>query len=109
MLPVSITGIVLLTKAARPHSLASAAAKKIADKLTGITVTIKTAAGENDKLFGAVTNNDIAMQLSKAGFEIERRDIHIEEPIKVLGQYRVKVKIASGVETEVKVNVERDS
>jgi large subunit ribosomal protein L9 len=87
---------------------ATVAAKKVADKLAGQTVTLRVQAGENDKLFGSVTNNDIANELTKAGFSVERRDIHIEEPIKVLGQYRVKVKIASGVESEVKVNVERE-
>jgi large subunit ribosomal protein L9 len=87
---------------------AVAGAKKIAEKLSGFTVTIKAQAGENDKLFGSVTNNDIAQELTKGGFKVERRDIHIEEPIKVLGQYRVKIKIISGVESEVKVNVERE-
>ena len=82
---------------------AVAGAKKIADKISGYTVTIKSQAGENDKLFGSVTNSDIARELDKAGFKVERRDIHIEEPIKVLGQYRVKVKITTGVEAEVKV------
>jgi large subunit ribosomal protein L9 len=88
---------------------AVAGAKKIADKIAGFTVTIKSQAGENDKLFGSVTNADIARELDKAGFKVERRDIHIEEPIKVLGQYRVKVKITTGVEAEVKVNVEREA
>jgi large subunit ribosomal protein L9 len=85
------------------------AAKKIADKVAGLTITIKSQAGENDKLFGSVTNNDIALELAKAGYKVERRDVHIEEPIKVLGQYRVKVKITTGVEAEVKVNVEREA
>ena len=86
---------------------AQVAAKKTAEKLSGITLTIKAQAGENDKLFGAVTNNDIANALVKMGHTVDRRDIEIEEPIKLLGQYRVKVKIVSGVEAEVKVNVER--
>lgn len=99
----------LKTVAEAKKKKASAVAKKMADKIAGVTVTIKLAAGENDKLFGSVTNSDIAKELDKAGFPVERRDIHIEEPIKVLGQYRVKVKIATGVEAEVKVNVERES
>ena len=84
------------------------AAKKVAEKLAAHTVTIKTQAGEHDKLFGSVTNADIAVQLVKAGFAIEKRDIHIAEPIKILGQHRVQIKIATGVETEIKVNVERE-
>jgi large subunit ribosomal protein L9 len=88
---------------------AVAGAKKIAEKISGFTVTVKSQAGENDKLFGSVTNADIARELEKAGFKVERRDITIEEPIKVLGQYRVKVRITTGVDAEVKVNVEREA
>lgn len=83
------------------------AAKGVADKLSAFTVTLKAQAGEGDKLFGSVTSNDIATELKKGGFAVEKRDIHIEEPIKVLGQHRVKVKVTTGVETEIKVNVER--
>jgi large subunit ribosomal protein L9 len=84
------------------------AAKKTAEKMSGVTLTLKTQAGENDKLFGSITTADIANQLNKAGFLVEKREVTIEEPIKLLGQYRVKVKIAAGVEAEVKVNVERE-
>src|ERR1700733_12689452 len=68
---------------------AVSAAKKVADLIAKHTVTLKAQAGEGDRLFGSITNNDIAQNLVKAGFSVERRDIHIEEPIKVLGQYRV--------------------
>jgi large subunit ribosomal protein L9 len=88
---------------------ATAAAKKVAEKLTGISVTLKAQAGESDKLFGSITTHDIANELGKQGFNVDRRDIVVEEAIKVLGQHRVKVKIATGVEAEVKVNVERES
>jgi large subunit ribosomal protein L9 len=87
---------------------AVSAAKIIAEKMSGHTVTLKAQAGEGDKLFGSITNNDISLNLTKAGFIVERRDITIEEPIKVLGQYRVKVRVAQGVDAEVKVNVERE-
>ena len=88
---------------------AQAQSKALADKISGLTVTLKVAAGDNDKLFGSVTNSDIANELNKLGVVVDRREIVIEEPIKVLGQYRVKVKVATGVEAEVKVNVERGS
>jgi large subunit ribosomal protein L9 len=84
------------------------AAKKTAEKLSACTVTLKSQAGENDKLFGSITNADIAAELIKAGFSVEKRDIHLTEPIKVLGQHRVQVKVMSGVEAEIKVNVERE-
>jgi large subunit ribosomal protein L9 len=82
-------------------------AKKISEKLAGVTLTLKAQAGDGDKLFGTITNSDISQELAKAGFTVERRDIVISEPIKALGQYQVKVKIAATVEAEVKVNVER--
>ena len=84
------------------------AAKGIADKLSAITVSLKAQAGEGDKLFGSITSSDISMELKKAGFAVEKRDITISEPIKILGQHRVTVKVATGVETEIKVNVERE-
>ncbi|MBK9293719.1 MAG: 50S ribosomal protein L9 [Oligoflexia bacterium] len=87
---------------------AVAAAQKTAEKLTNLTVKIKAQAGENDKLFGSVTSADIAVELTKAGYSVEKRDIQIEEPIRELGQHKVKVKIASGVEAVIKVNVERE-
>lgn len=87
---------------------AVAAAKGVADKLAAFTVTIKAQAGEGDKLFGSVTAQDISAELKKGGFVIEKRDVQIEEPIKQLGQHRVKVKVATGVEAEIKVNVERE-
>ena len=83
-------------------------AKKVAERIASHTVTLKAQAGESDKLFGSITSSDIANELKKAGFAVEKRDIHIEEQIKVLGQHRVKVKIATGVEAEIKVNVERE-
>lgn len=88
---------------------AQVVAKKVADKLSGVTLTIKMQAGENDKLFGSVTTSDVSQHLLKLGHNVDRRDVVIEEPIKMLGQYRVKIKIASGVESELKVNVERGS
>ncbi len=98
----------LQTMADAKKKKATASAQKTADKMGAHTVMLKVQAGENDKLFGSVTNQDIANELTKAGFTVDKRDIEIAEPIKVLGQHRVKVKIATGVETEIKVNVERE-
>ncbi len=84
------------------------AAQDVAAKLSGLTVKIKATAGENDKLFGAVTNTDIAKEISAQGFAVDKRDVILEEPIKQLGQFRVLVKVAQGVEAQVKVAVERE-
>ena len=76
-------------------------------KLQGVNITIKSAAGETDKLFGAVTNNDISNELEAAGFMIDRRDILLEEPIRMLGQHKATVKLGDGLEAELTVAVER--
>lgn len=76
-------------------------------KLQGVNLTIKASAGETDKLFGAVTNNDISNELEKAGFSIDRRDIVLDEPIKMLGQHKAVVRLGEGLEAELTVAVER--
>lgn len=86
---------------------AVAAAEQVAEQIKKASVVIKSQAGEGDKLFGSVTNQDIAKELANQGHVIDRRDIVIDEPIKQLGQYRVKVKVISGIEAELTVNVER--
>lgn len=70
-------------------------------------ITIPMQVGEEDKLFGSVTKEMIADQLAEKGFSIDRRKIEIDEPIKVLGIYTVKVKLHTDVIAKVKVWVVR--
>ncbi|MBK9324695.1 MAG: 50S ribosomal protein L9 [Bdellovibrionaceae bacterium] len=77
------------------------------NKVSGLTVTFKLAAGDSDKLFGTVTTTDISKELSKAGHSIDRRDIHLDEPIKLLGQYKAFVRMGDGLEAKIMINVER--
>ena len=70
-------------------------------------ITIPMQVGEEDKLFGSVTKEMIADQLAEKGFTIDRRKIEIDEPIKVLGIYTVKVKLHTDVIAKVKVWVVR--
>lgn len=76
-------------------------------KIQGVTIAIKASAGEADKLFGAVTNHDISNELEKLGFSIDRRDILLEEPIKMLGQHKATVRLGDGLDAELSVSVER--
>lgn len=76
-------------------------------KITGTTVTFKLAAGETDKLFGTVTNSDISKELQKAGFSVDRRDIHLEEPIKMIGQHKATIRYGEGLEAKIQINVEK--
>ena len=86
---------------------AMAERQEILNKINGKTVVFKLAAGETDKLFGTVTTNDISKELQKMGHSIDRRDIHLEEPIKVLGQHKAMVKYAEGMEAKIQISVER--
>ena len=77
------------------------------NKIKGTTVTFKLNAGEGDKLFGTVTTNDISKQLEKAGHSVDRRDIHLEEPIKVLGTHKAVIRYGDNLEAAIQVSVER--
>jgi len=80
-----------------------AAMAEVAKKLEGVTVELKMRAGEEDKLFGSVTTAMIADQLREQGHDIDRKLIHLEEPIKTLGIFMVPVRLASGIEAQIKV------
>lgn len=79
-----------------------------ADKLSALTLNLKAKAGEEDKLFGSVTAMDIADALKAQGFEVDKKRIVIEEPIKRLGTHAVSVKVAKDVSATVKVEVEAE-
>lgn len=81
--------------------------QELLNKIKGTTVAFKLNAGENDKLFGTVTTSDISKGLEKLGFSIDRKDIHLEEPIKVLGTHKAVIRYAEGVEAPIQVAVER--
>ena len=75
----------------------------LASRLKDVSLTIAKQVGEEDKLFGSVTNRDIEDALKKEGFSIDRRNIVLEKPIKNLGVYNVDVKLHTDITTQVKV------
>lgn len=77
----------------------------VASALGNVTVQITMRAGENEKLYGSVTSLHIAEKLAEIGHEIDKRHIKLAEPIKALGIYSVPVRLASGIEPEIKVHV----
>lgn len=81
--------------------------QELVKKIQGLTVVVKSSAGENEKLFGTVTNNDLSNELEKLGYSIDRRDIHIEEPIRMLGSHKATIKLGDGAEAELAISVER--
>ena len=71
--------------------------------IDGISVTIPMRAGDNDKLYGSVTNRDIAEALTQHGVTVERKHIQLERALTELGIYKIRIKLASGVDAHVKV------
>ena len=79
--------------------------KELVNKLKSTEVTIEVQVGDEDRLFGSVTSQDIHKALIEKGIEIDRHSIELEEPIKALGIFGVNVKVAKGLLQEIKVYV----
>ncbi len=80
-----------------------AALTAVADKMRDITLSFQMRAGDEDKIFGSVTTAMIAEQLKEEGFDVTRKQVILEEPIKSLGIFSVNVRLLSGIESSVKV------
>ena len=83
-------------------------AQDLAKLVNGVSVTISQKAGENDQLFGSVTSKDVADALAGKGFNIDRRKVQLDEPIKQLGEYKVPVRLHKEVTAEVTVVVTKE-
>ena len=78
----------------------------IAAKLNGIEVTLKARSGKDGKLFGSITNKEIAEEIkTQFGYDVDRRKILLDEPIKALGVYKVKVQMLANIAAELNLNV----
>ena len=95
--------------AAEKKAEEKAAAKKQAEKIGKLTVTIKTKAGDGGKIFGSITSKDIAEGLkSQHGIEVDKKKIQLSSPIKQTGEMSVDIKLYSEVSAELKVKVEAE-
>jgi large subunit ribosomal protein L9 len=92
----------------RKRQAQRAQSEDLVKKLADFSVTISRKVGENDKLFGSVSSQDIAEALKHGGFVVEKRAIHIEHPIKALGVHPVTVKLEAEVSATVKVWVVKE-
>ncbi len=79
--------------------------KSLSERLGATAVTIRAKAGEEEKLFGSVTTMDIAEALKAEGFDVDKKKIQLDEPIKRLGEYAVSVKLHADIAAQVKVSV----
>ena len=78
-------------------------AQGLAERLEQVSLTFSARVGEEGKLFGSVTTADIAQQLEAQGFQIEKRQVDLHEPIKALGVYRIPIRLHADVKPEVRV------
>lgn len=83
-------------------------ARELAGKISDLKLIFKMPAGEGGRLFGSVTPADIAGKLKEAGFDVDKKKIEIEEPIKSLGSYKVATRLYPGVKTDLEVMVEKE-
>jgi large subunit ribosomal protein L9 len=98
------------TAAIRRQDRVLSEAQALAQALDGVTVNLTARAGEGDRLYGSITNANIAAALStKIGREVDKRKIELEEPIRELGTHAVTVHLAPGAEAKVSVVVEREA
>jgi large subunit ribosomal protein L9 len=81
------------------------ALQKLAKKLSNVEITIEVNVGEEEKMFGSITNLDVHKELTSKGFDLDKSQIIIDEPIKALGIYHAKVKIAKDIASDVKLYV----
>jgi len=90
----------------RREAKAQGDAEDLAKMLANVTLTFRHRVGENEHLFGSVTAKDIADALEAQKFHIDRRKVHLDEPIRTLGQHKVSLRLHREVSADINVVVE---
>jgi large subunit ribosomal protein L9 len=83
-------------------------AQAVADRMANVEIEISRKVGETEALYGSVTSADVAEALAAKGFEMDRRKLHLPDPIKRLGEYEVPVRLHRDVTVKLKVRVVAD-
>ena len=83
--------------------------EELGKKIDGMRFVVPRRVAEGDNLYGSVTSNDIADLLKAKGFEVEKRKVSLEEPIKKLGEHTVKVRLHPEVETTIRLLVTKEA
>ena len=83
-------------------------AEELRRKLNEVVLTFERKTGDHEQLFGSVTTADIAHALEAQGFNIDRRKIHMDEPLKTIGEFHVPVSLHREVTAHVQVNIKSD-
>ena len=95
--------------AIRKSAAEKADSEALSKQLEGVSLSFQRKAGEKDHLFGSVTSADIAEALEHKGFNIDRRKIQLNEPLKNLGEFEVPVRLHREVISKIKVTVEKEA
>ena len=82
-----------------------AEAEATAERLRELKLEVAVKAGEKNRLFGSVTNREIAELIAKEGIEVDRHDIHLRGPIKTLGDFKADIRLMPGVDAELSISV----
>lgn len=93
---------------AKKEATEKGAAQTLADSLQGVSLAFTRKAGENEQLFGSVTSADIAAALEAQGYNIDKRKITLADPIKIVGDYEIPVKLHREITSNVKVTVRKE-
>lgn len=80
----------------------------VAEKLNQVKIVLNRKVAEEDKLYGSVNVVDVAKALEEQGFDVDRKSIHLEQPIKQLGDYSVPIRMSSDVSASVKLVIEKE-
>jgi large subunit ribosomal protein L9 len=84
-------------------------AQKLKTMLDPVEIVIRRKVGEHNALYGSVTNSDVADELGKKGFQIEKRKIYMDDHIKALGEYSIPIRLFKDVTANVKLKVEPET
>jgi large subunit ribosomal protein L9 len=94
---------------AKKEATEQEAAQKLAELLAGVSLTLTRKAGENEQLFGSVTSADISEALAAQGYTVEKRKIVLTDPIKLVGEYGIPIRLHREVTATVKLTVQKES
>lgn len=95
-------------KALKKLELEKLSANELKQKIEAVTMTIEKRSGDNETLFGSVTTMEIHEKLEAMGFSIDKKKLHLAEPIKKLGNYVCKIKLIEDIEAELKIIVVKE-
>jgi large subunit ribosomal protein L9 len=84
-------------------------AEELANKLNELVLNFERKTGENEHLFGSVTSQDIAHELEVQGYKVDRRKIHLENPLRTVGEFHVPIKLHREVSAHLQVNIKSDA